>query len=572
MTSPTPTLTFLVFLLWLAPRLPAQEPAYLKDYAFIVETVEREGAAIRRHDIVWKKEAKAFEDRFAACTDDVAFVELCMRLLAICRDAHTGVVTHGVDRAKLPSKWDVTRSCGLWIVEDGGRFHVAGVDGDGIDLGSCLTTIDAWPAWLAMERERRRVAQFQGLSSDHSWLASIGNRFVPMGDARSVALSFVVGAKRETVTRGPWGPSGRGFDTITATAPAGLKREEGAVATMLPAAGETRVGYLRITGAMDAPTVAAFHQTLDTLRDMDALVLDCRGMGGGGDGFAWEIAGRFFPKGVDNGRNGRIEASGAWQFDGPVVMLQDAREVSSAETFTWAMSETGRAISVGQATGGWSIIPRAFRTPSGKLGFRLGVTDRGTPIQGVRTEGVGWPPDVLVPLGPLITSRPRWPLELATSIARCAHESEDVEATRELFALLPAGRIADFSKRARALAKTVRDLDLAAVAKTYADDLELTLELERTLLTDVRPPDVLGCTRRLRTLAPRAKAAGAAKPLAALERTLKGLKKEAAAQEDLLAALDADFGWSEKARAAFLDRHAGTSFAAFAKEELPARE
>ena len=42
-----------------------------------------------------------------------------------------------------------------------------------------------------------------------------------------------------------------------------------------------------------------------------------------------------------NGLHGRIEASGSWQFDGPVVMLQDETEVSSAETFTCTSTGIG---------------------------------------------------------------------------------------------------------------------------------------------------------------------------------------------------------------------------------------
>jgi C-terminal processing protease CtpA/Prc len=78
-------------------------------------------------------------------------------------------------------------------------------------------------------------------------------------------------------------------------------------------------------------------------------------------------------------------------------MLTDEREVSSAETFTWAMTETGRAVTVGRPTGGATIIPLSFTVPSGLFTFRLGVTDRKTPGRGVQPEGIGTAPDVFVP-------------------------------------------------------------------------------------------------------------------------------------------------------------------------------
>lgn len=153
------------------------------------------------------------------------------------------------------------------------------------------------------------------------------------------------------------------------------------------------VGYVRITGRMDEATERAVHAAIDSLRDRKAFVLDCRGMGGGSDSVARAIAARFFPEGFDNGQHGLVGPSGSWQFDGPVAMLQDALEVSSAETLTWALSETDRVLSVGQATGGWAIIPRVFECPSKLLGFRIGTNARTTPIRRVQTEGTGWPPD-----------------------------------------------------------------------------------------------------------------------------------------------------------------------------------
>ncbi|MEN8152138.1 MAG: S41 family peptidase, partial [Planctomycetota bacterium] len=106
------------------------------------------------------------------------------------------------------------------------------------------------------------------------------------------------------------------------------------------------------------------------------------------------MAGLFFEKPPGHGR-ARIPATG--RFTGPVVMLIDERMISSAETFTWAMTETGRVVTVGRPTGGATIIPRSFDAPSGLFSFRLGVTDRKTPGKGVQPEGIGTAPDVYVP-------------------------------------------------------------------------------------------------------------------------------------------------------------------------------
>jgi C-terminal processing protease CtpA/Prc len=117
------------------------------------------------------------------------------------------------------------------------------------------------------------------------------------------------------------------------------------------------------------------------------------------------MAGRFFSERTGHGTAPPLVPTGDWQYDGPVVMLTDEREISSAETFTWAMVETGRAVMVGRPTGGATIIPTTFRAPSGLFSFRMGVHDRKTPIEGVQPEGVGTQPAVFVPYEPKLLQR-----------------------------------------------------------------------------------------------------------------------------------------------------------------------
>ncbi len=244
-------------------------------------------------------------------------------------------------------------------------------------------------AMAALGRERRRVAVFQGLSSDHSFFASLGNKLLPFGDAKQIDCEFVLlDGKAKKLQLDRWGPGGKSFDFVGLYLPEGVAHADGAVSKLLDTKGSKKVGFLKITGSMDAATVKTFHAAFDALKGMTALLLDCRSMGGGADDCAWEMCGRLFSKGADNGRNGRIEASGAWQFDGPVVMLQDEMEVSSAETFTWALSETKRVISVGSAAGGKAGKERKDDlTPDPAM--RLGMTILGVLQCGVEGEGAG---------------------------------------------------------------------------------------------------------------------------------------------------------------------------------------
>lgn len=557
---------------------------YVDDFKFLQRTVQQEAAAPAVKKLDWAALSAPFAARFAACTNDVDHVKNVMELLATLRDSHTGVTETKVDRSALPSKFDGLFGAGLWFGWDDGRFVLRGImEGHSLastlPLGAELLTVGDEPAWFALERERRRAARFAGSSSDHSFFASLSNRLLPFGAARTVATTFLLpDEKARPFTLDRWGPGGHAFDFVGAFLPAGLPASERASSMFLPAALGPKWGFLKITGAMDAPTVRAFHAAFDALKGMEALLLDCRAMGGGGDEPAWEMAGRLYSKPVQYGRR-QLVPTGAWQFDGPVVMLQDETEVSSAETFTWAVSETGRVVSVGRPTGGWGIIPRGFDLPSGLASFRLGVNARATPLQGIATEGVGWPPDLVVPFGPEITKlapdfgapgHPALPdpvAALGLEVLRVLHAGVARDEARTAFHALGEGNLAAFQAFAKKAAAKAKGFDGTHLAKLFADDLRRQLALERAALAEADvAPDLLGAERRLPRLLARAKGSGLASEAAALEKAIKAAPAEGAAQAALLALLDADFAAPEAAQKAFLAKHGTTRVGRFAKE------
>lgn len=568
-------LSALAFVLVPVSPLAAESPKYLEDFEFIRTTVERDSADLKAKRIDWPAECARLRPLFARCTGDVEHVKNVMRLLAVLRDSHTGVTETSFGWNGLPSKWDGLYGGGLWIGWDRGWLVVMGIMkghplGTSVPLGSVIAAIDGMPAWLALERERRRITEFAGTSTDHSLFASMDNRLLPFGDKFQVDLLVLTPeGKSRHVTVPRWGPGGKAFYPSEATLPDGVAWGEGAVAKLLETTWCRKLGYVRITGNMDAATVSAFHAAFESLKGMEACLLDCRSMGGGGDDMAWEMAGRFFPRGVDNGTYGLLKPSGSWQFGGPVVMLQDEKEVSSAETFTWAMSETGRAISVGQTTGGWGIIPGGYSCPSGIVSFRLGVNDRPTPIRKIHTEGAGWPPDVPVPYGPVVRARADPVREIGMEVLRVLRAGANVGKTRELFAGLAGGRIADFAKGAGGLADA-KGFDPKALAALFEEDLRRRLAAEAALLRldEAGPPDALGARARLAVLEPRATAAGLKGALGDLQAAVKKLAAEAEAQEAFLAITDRALGASDRDREKFLSAHKGTLIARFAKERL----
>ncbi|MBK9386752.1 MAG: hypothetical protein IPN34_18210 [Planctomycetes bacterium] len=518
------------------PAIRAQEGAsHRADLEFLIRTIEERAAMPKGKAIDWPAAVKALRPRIEACRDEKSCVLLAMELLATLKDSHSGILSSRVNDG-LPSKWDGLYGAGLWFGSEGGKWVLRGrMEGHALDAaivpGSLLLAIEERPAWLALGEERERIARILGISSDHSLYASLGNRLLPFGDKQQLRCTFLLpDGKTRAVELPRWGPGGKAFDLDAARRPAGFARADGAASCWLPELAEKKVGYLGITGSMDEPPQRAFDTAFDALRGMDALLLDGRAMGGGSDASAWAMCGRLFRKAVANGSNGTLAPSGSWQHDGPVVFLMDELMVSSAETFTWALLEHERVLSIGRPTGGWAIIPQVFEAPSGLFRFRVGVTDRGTPVRNIKTEGTGTPPDLIVPFGPLLSARGDLERELATAALACLLHGADLAEVRKAFHALGEG---DF-KTYRAFCAKQKDLpvklDLAGYADEFLADLRAELDQELALANGIGDlvPDARGLARRAPRLLARAKSAGESARAKKLEAAVKALAKRSA--------------------------------------------
>lgn len=565
-----------------APAVGAfADERYLEDFAFLRDTIARDGAAVRVRKLDWRAICARFEPRFAAAKTDAEHVRNVMELLATLGDAHTGVTRSSVPWEDLPRKFDGIFGCGLWWREDSGKFVVAGLE-PSVDrtrvppLGSVLVEIGHEPAWLALGRDRARLTRWFGTSSDHSLYASLGNALLPVRGA-NVAHVLVVtpegDARDFDLPR--FAPNGKSFDPARAQLAPGIEWQEGATSGFVNHRSGKRIGVLVITGGMDADTVAKFHAAFDRLKGMDALVLDARHAGGGSDRSAWEMAGRLYPEGEDNGLHGRIEPSGAWQFDGPVVFLQDASMVSSAETLAWAVTEQGRTISIGRPTGGWGIIPNGFKCPSGLVDFRLGVNARPTPVKRVQTEGIGWPPDVTTPpyFAWSAASSKDAPgtvdatLDLGFDVAALVASGVDQGVARTAFRALFDGKCDEFATTIAKSAKAAPWFDARGAASRRKEQIGDEVKHELALLAgdEVVCPDVASSEARFAAGSARARAAGFAKSADAWKSALASRKAEAAAQRAYLEALGEQAELDPAQKKAFLAKHGKSKVAAFVK-------
>lgn len=152
--------------------------------------------------------------------------------------------------------------------------------------------------------------------------------------------------------------------------------------------------------------VAEFDAALDSVFNAPGLILDLRGNGGGSTMYSDRIAGRFFDETFVYGREyfrhrlpqrlwrsqfNYTVKSRAPMYTGPVAVITDWTNASTAENFLAAMVDSGRAFIVGQTTAGSSGNPIHFQLPGGDCQFSTGDFHR---LNGLSIEGRGFDPDI----------------------------------------------------------------------------------------------------------------------------------------------------------------------------------
>jgi carboxyl-terminal processing protease len=168
------------------------------------------------------------------------------------------------------------------------------------------------------------------------------------------------------------------------------------------------VGYIRVP-TFGTDLVAQFDAALDRLMDAPGLVLDVRGNGGGNSAFGDQMAGRLLGQPFVYGRDnyaGRLPTR-AWRrwfafavsprepvYTGPVVVIVETANASSAEQFLISLVDSDRIRTVGRRTGGASANPVRFRLP-GDYDARFSTADFHR-NDGTSIEGVGIIPDLEV--------------------------------------------------------------------------------------------------------------------------------------------------------------------------------
>jgi carboxyl-terminal processing protease len=171
----------------------------------------------------------------------------------------------------------------------------------------------------------------------------------------------------------------------------------------------TTLGVIRFNYWMPV-ILPALNAAIDSLRDVDGMVIDLRGNLGGVGAMAPGFAGHFLDRAdtlgvmrmrastlyfVVNPRRVDTQARPAAPYAGPLAVLTDALTASTSEFFAGGLQQLGRARVFGEPSAGAALPALAQKLPDGDV-LMHAIADFGGP-HGLRFEGLGVTPDVPAP-------------------------------------------------------------------------------------------------------------------------------------------------------------------------------
>ncbi len=351
-------------------------------------------------DVDWDALVARYRPRVEAAQSDAAYVSAVESMLAELNDAHTGVVPSPLKNEGCFFAAAREMEGQAVVVQVGGSAQEAG-----LTVGSAILTVDSRPLEEALSAvdprltygstpRQRRARAFQFLLK------------TPLGGEREVTFETPSGERATATLVCPADPADaaearKGGDLWDLLVPA---VERKLVSQRLPSG----VGYIRVP-TLGTDLVNAFDTALNGMMDAPGLILDLRGNGGGNSAYGDQMAGRLLSEPFAYGRDTYAAQlpTRAWRrwmtfrvtprepiYGGPVVVIMETQNMSSAEQFLIALVDSGRVRTVGRATGGASGNPTLFRLPAPhnvRFSTANFIRNDGTPI-----EGVGLTPELEV--------------------------------------------------------------------------------------------------------------------------------------------------------------------------------
>lgn len=154
---------------------------------------------------------------------------------------------------------------------------------------------------------------------------------------------------------------------------------------------EDSIGYIAINTMMNG-VVEEFEQVYPKIEDLPYLIVDVRKNRGGNSANSQKIAEYLLLKPQKACVSGRVITPSALAYKGKLFLLTGARTFSAAESFTLDIRESGRAILIGEPTGGdTGNRPLNFTTEQG-ISFTVPTRAPQLSPKGFPMEGTGIPP------------------------------------------------------------------------------------------------------------------------------------------------------------------------------------
>lgn len=167
------------------------------------------------------------------------------------------------------------------------------------------------------------------------------------------------------------------------------------------------IGYFRIDGFVPGKEAyAMIDETMSTLANTDALIIDLRSNGGGSARCVDYLLGYFFGTkqevtGFLHRENGHVltdrkyteDVAGPKYLNKPVFLLTSSDTISGGEQFPYDLQALKRATIVGQTTAG-GANPGGFHQLTENFSVFVPTGSARNPVTGTNWEGVGVIPDV----------------------------------------------------------------------------------------------------------------------------------------------------------------------------------
>lgn len=365
---------------------------YLENFKQLCAVMQTHYPYFEQKNVDWSAACRRYESLARAAQTDAEYHALVASLLAELGDAHTGLIRPYPGEERLYFGVGLSLDDGIVIDQVGDTARAAGVlpgaqilAVNGLPVEQALSALPAALKTGSNDHQRRERAAFHILST--------------LEDALELTYQNPDGQIETVILRRPENPHVQSIARNEKSAP--LISAE----TLPDGWGLIRIPTFSARNGHDL--VAEFDQALEQTRNAPGLILDLRGNGGGDSRLADRMAGRFFAQsfcyGQDRFRQRIPTRAWSLRFDYcvqprgktvtvPLVLLMDDRDMSSAEQFIAAFSESGRAVTIGRTSGGSSGNPLTFPLPGNGLArFSTGAFHTRS---GRLVEGNGIQPDI----------------------------------------------------------------------------------------------------------------------------------------------------------------------------------